>query len=35
MRVTHGFEEEMVQFLREKGLAAEALQTVFGGETDE
>jgi putative mRNA 3-end processing factor len=33
--VTHGFEEEMVQFLRERGLAAEALRTVFRGEADE
>ena len=33
--VTHGFEEEMVQFLRERGLAAEALRTVFSGEADE
>jgi putative mRNA 3-end processing factor len=33
--VTHGFAEELVQFLREKGLAAEALQTVFRGEADE
>ena len=33
--VTHGFEDEMVQFLREKGLAAEALRTVFRGEAEE
>jgi putative mRNA 3-end processing factor len=33
--VTHGFEEEMVQFLRERGLAAEALRTVFRGEAEE
>jgi putative mRNA 3-end processing factor len=35
IRVTHGFEEEMVQFLREKGLAAQALRTVLDGEADE
>jgi putative mRNA 3-end processing factor len=35
IRVTHGFEEEMLQFLREKGLAAQALRTVFDGEADE
>ena len=33
--VTHGFTEEVVQYLREKGLAAEALRTVFRGEADE
>jgi putative mRNA 3-end processing factor len=33
--VTHGFAEELVQFLCEKGLAAEALQTVFRGEANE
>jgi putative mRNA 3-end processing factor len=35
IRVTHGFEEEMVRFLREKGLAAEALRTAFSGEAEE
>jgi putative mRNA 3-end processing factor len=33
--VTHGFTEELVQYLREKGLAAEALRTVFSGEAEE
>jgi putative mRNA 3-end processing factor len=33
--VTHGFTEELVQFLREKGLAAEALRAAFNGEADE
>ncbi len=35
VRVTHGFTEELVQYLHEKGLAAEALRTVFSGETEE
>jgi putative mRNA 3-end processing factor len=30
--VTHGFTEELVQYLRGKGLAAEALRTDFSGE---
>lgn len=33
--VTHGYVEEMVQFLREKGIAAEALRTASSGEADE
>ncbi len=33
--VAHGFTEELVQFLREKGLAAEALRAAFNGEADE
>jgi putative mRNA 3-end processing factor len=33
--VTHGFTEELVQFLREKGLAAETLRTAFSGEAEE
>jgi len=35
VRVTHGFTEELVQYLREKGLTAEALRTVFSGEAEE
>jgi putative mRNA 3-end processing factor len=33
--VTHGFTEELVQFLREKGLAAEAVRTVFSADAEE
>jgi putative mRNA 3-end processing factor len=33
--VTHGFAEELVRFLREKGLAAEALGAISSGEADE
>jgi putative mRNA 3-end processing factor len=33
--VTHGYTEEMVQYLREKGLTAEAVRTVFSGEAEE
>jgi putative mRNA 3-end processing factor len=33
--VTHGFSEEVVQFLLEKGLAAEAVRTAFSTEADE
>lgn len=32
--VTHGYAAEMVQFLREKGLSAEAVRTAFSGETE-
>jgi putative mRNA 3-end processing factor len=32
--VTHGHAAEMVQFLREKGLSAEAVRTAFSGETE-
>jgi putative mRNA 3-end processing factor len=33
--VTHGYTEEMVQYLREKGLTAEAVRTVFSAEAEE
>ena len=33
--VTHGFTDEAVQFLREKGLAAESVRTGFSGEVGE
>jgi putative mRNA 3-end processing factor len=33
--VTHGFTEELAQFLREKGLAADSLQTAFSSEANE
>jgi putative mRNA 3-end processing factor len=33
--VTHGYTAEMVQFLREKGLSAQAVRTAFSGETEE
>jgi putative mRNA 3-end processing factor len=33
--VTHGFTEELVQFLCEKGLAAQAVAAVFSGEVDD
>jgi putative mRNA 3-end processing factor len=32
--VTHGYTAEMVQFLREKGLSADAVRTAFSGETE-
>jgi putative mRNA 3-end processing factor len=32
--VTHGYAAEMVQFLREKGLSAEAVNTAFSGEKE-
>ena len=34
IRVTHGYAAEMVRFLREKGLSAEAVPNAFSGETE-